>query len=256
MISLTYDGENFNGFQKQTGKENENIQTIAGILEEKLTVIFQKPMKSIASGRTDTGVHAREQVVTFPADADLVGKITLPSLKRMLNRALPKEIFIAKINPCLADFHPRYAAKVRLYRYSMVINNFNQFEPYQLKHCYSYPFPLKNLTLLERYFQQLEGEHDFTTFSSLKTTMTNKVRKIFKIDLISKPPLLNIEIYGNAFLRSMVRSIIGNVLFAYQKKMKPKILKEWLAEKNPLLAKNRVPAKGLTLKKVFYTQIF
>ena len=256
VIAFNYDGECFHGFQKQVTPENKKILTIQNTLEKKLTVIFKKPIKLIGSGRTDAGVHAREQVATFKADAKLVRQITLTSLKKMLNNALPETIFITKIHSCSNNFHPRYEAKVRLYRYSMVINGFSHLEPYQLKYSYLYPFPLKNLSYLEKYFKQLEGEHDFTTFSSLKTRVANKVRKIFKIDLISKPPSLIIEIYGNAFLRSMVRSIIGNVLFAYRKKLKPQILKKWLFEKNPMLAKNRVPAKGLTLKKVFYTQIF
>ncbi len=251
-FSLSYNGREFNGFQKQ--EKQGAAQTIQGILEAKIQKFFKTPIAVVGSGRTDAGVHADEQVVVFTVEDEFISKMPLTSLKRVMNNALPTGIYINWVKVVEENFHPRYQAKVRLYRYSMIVND-TRYLSAHLNHFYLYPYPIK-INHLKKYFACLEGEHDFTTFSAQKSSFRYKVRKVFKIDVIEKSPFLLIDIYGNAFLRSMIRSIVGNSLFACRKNLGVKTFKAWLLAKNPLLAKNRVPAKGLVLKKVFYTSIF
>ncbi len=264
VFFLSYRGSRYNGWQKQKLKQkskqksvssSKSIQTVQGIIEKTLVSFFAQEINIVASGRTDKGVHADEQVFSFNLKVAYKDHINLHSLKKRFNNFLPEDIKITRILKGEENFNPRYQAKVRCYRYSLL--NFNAYskQAQEIGQHYILPFEV-DLEKLHRYFVKLEGEHDFSTFCSKKPDLPNKVRKIFKIDIIPREPFVYIDIYGNAFLKSMVRSIIGNVLQAYQKGLPYETITEWLEKKDPNCAKKRVPPQGLTLRKVFYLPIF
>lgn len=257
VFTLSYDGKKFHGFQKQI-----NISTIQGEFEKNLEKLFQKKIITIGSGRTDSGVHADRQILTANLDTQIVNKIGLHKLAKVINALLPDEIRIVHLEKINPSFHPRFSAKIRYYRYQIFLLDSDQYSPYfkadELNYYHTLTYPIK-IEKLKNYFNKLEGSHDFTSFSSSEEShyqKRNYQRIIYKIDLILKERKLWIDIYANGFLRSMVRSIIGNILFLYSKGQPSNNIAKILKAKDRNLAKQRVPAKALFLKKVFYTNIF
>ena len=249
-LHIAYNGSQYYGFQKQT----QRSRTIQGVIEQDLSIVFQKSISIVGSGRTDTGVHANGQVIHFT-----LNKIpfAIQKLSIILNRLLPSDVHVYKSYFVPNDFHSRFSAFARMYRYQIIhsINDFSSLHYSQLPfvHCSEKPVELKKY---KRYLLPFVGENNFATFSSFRDVSKNKVRKIFHIDAYEKDKTIFIDIYANAFLRSMVRSIIGNSLDLYHKNKSPSLITEWLQSRDPNLAKKRVPAKGLCLYKVFYSKIF
>ena len=259
-LQLAYNGKRYHGFQRQT----QTTSTIQGIIESKLHLIFQRPTPIIASGRTDAGVHANGQVVNFCLE-----KLPFPvqKLSMILNRLLPDDIHIHKSYLVDLDFHSRFSAKVRMYRYQIIHSQKNAFDvaissfPQEQTIRYSdIPFICVlnqsiNIEEYQSYLQLFVGEKDFTTFCSVRDESNNKTRKIFKIDIYGYKQKIIIDIYANGFLRSMIRSIMGNSLDCYNKKT-PQYIQTLLEAKDPHLAKKRLPANGLCLYKVFYSKVW
>ena len=210
------------------------------------------------------GVHAQGQVINFVLK-EL--PFAIEKLPLILNRLLPEDIYIHKAYLVDQEFHSRFSAKVRMYRYRLVhsvhffspaVPNLNRqsiVEYDQLPFIY----PMRQSLDIKKYFPYLFvflGEHDFTTFCSIKDLANNKKRHIFKIDIYGYRKNVVIDIYANGFLRSMIRSLLGNSLDCYYQNQSPNYLLGLLKAKDPSLAKKRVPAKGLCLYKVFYTDLF
>ena len=249
LAAIAYDGTRYYGYQKQP-----NQITIQNVIEEILGKLFKESVNITASGRTDKGVHADEQIINFFVNKDLMEKITIKKLPRILNDLLPKDIKVKKTLIVSKDFHARFSARVRMYRYQINLSSIYSIGK-ELNYYYRFS-SFFNLQEFQRYLEIFEGYQDFSTFSSIHDKSLNKYRHLFKIDSYIKGSILVIDLYANAFLRSMVRSIIGNSLFLYQKKQSVNMVKEWLKACDPLIAKHRVSANALTLKKVFYSPIF
>ena len=249
-ICLAYDGTNYHGFQKQ-----KNVLTIQNILEKKLSDLYQETITITSSGRTDKGVHAEGQVIAFK-----IKKLSLIPIKKLpsiLNKKLPSDIQLLSAKEASPSFHPRYQARVRCYRYRFLKSSskLNRIPLELLRFAYDANYLISKKEFYS-YLQPFIGKHDFTSFSSKQDSAKNKIREIYHIDFIENIYSIDIDIYANAFLRNMVRSIIGNAFYFYKKKIKKEVIKSILLKKNPELAKLRIPAKGLCLKKVFYTPIF
>ncbi|BBM89909.1 tRNA pseudouridine synthase A [Spirochaetota bacterium] len=268
---ITYHGSAYNGFQKQP-----NTPTVQNTLEKVLSDLFLSPIKTTPAGRTDTAVHADNQYVIAPLPIKFCKKlhlITTPpltgyeKLRKILNNRLPATIYIRHLFEVTADFHPRYTAHVRLYTYSLLCPPYFNISAPALTHSYRYPYWLDKDILIQ-ILHAFEGTHDFTTFASARDSHPSKIRTLYKVDCIERGAELSIELYGSAFLREMVRSIIGNALALTRRLQKnpptsPHLKKEissrvkqLLAKKDPVAAKARVPGYALTLKHVFYTPIF
>jgi tRNA pseudouridine38-40 synthase len=256
IFTITYDGKKLNGFQKQP---EDNIPTVQDFFEKALLKVFSKKFITYGCGRTDSGVHADEQTIMVDISSKLVNKITINKLSLVLNNWLPSYIRILRANKTKNNFHVRYSALIRCYRYKIILMNADANIPYlrveELEHCYFHNGDI-DINVLQKYFNPLEGNHDFSSFASVKDGSVNKKRFIYKIDLIKKGRRLFIDIYANGFLRSMVRSIIGNVLFWYKKSLSPAYVKKILLTCDPLQAKHRITPNALFLRRVFYTNIF
>ena len=245
-LDLKYQGTHYHGYQKQI-----DVNTIQSCLEFSLKKVYRRDISTVASGRTDTGVHAEGQVVHYQIEGI---DIPLDKLPEVINCHLPNDIRVYNAQQKNLDFHARYSAKARQYRYRLWMGNerdvpLNEF---------AFVHPVSNIdrAKLNRYLSSLIGYHDFTSFCQINDPNFCKKREIFDIQFQEREKILNIDIFGNAFLHNMVRSIIGSALFALRKNKKEDYLKKILLAQNPLMAKARAPAKGLFLQRVFYTKIY
>jgi len=247
-LTLQYDGTDYAGWQKQI-----NSLAVQNVLEQALKELYGSPIHTIASGRTDKGVHAQEQIVSYHVEKNTIPTGKLPVI---LNGFLPEDIRIKESFEVSDNFHPRYGARVRVYRYTL-LNKKNMFPASLLHNRYVYyPGLALDIKKIKAYLFYLTGRYDFTSFCSIHDLSSTKHREIFRINVTPENDLIYLDFYGNGFLRGMVRSIIGNLLFAYKRKLPLSYLKDLLERKDPLIARSRAPAKGLVLKKVYYTMLF
>ena len=239
-LLIQYDGTAYHGWQRQ----NNDI-TIQEELETKLSTILRESITLIGSGRTDSGVHALGQVANFKTKSHLPSKQIISALNGFLN----KDIRIFKCEDVDIDFHSRFSAMKREYKY--IIYNGLVCPPFIMKYVYWLKKPL-NIEKLKCSLKILEGEHDFTSFCAKSDESKSKVRTIHKTEVIQNKEEITILISANSFLRKMIRMILG-VVIDINLKNKP------LDEVTKILSlKSRdhnyytVPASGLYLNQVWY----
>ncbi|NHM33407.1 tRNA pseudouridine(38-40) synthase TruA [Neobacillus terrae] len=238
---VSYDGTGFEGYQIQP-----NGRTVQGELERVLNKLHKGgPVKVSGSGRTDAGVHAKGQVIHFDS------ALSIPEEKwgMALNSLLPKDLTILKVEKADPEFHARFNAVGKEYRYQLLLSKSRS--PFLRNYAYHYPYPL-NLEAMEEGFNYLRGTHDFTSFCSAKTEVTDKIRTIREIDYFIKDNLLVLRFAGNGFLYNMVRILTGTLLEVGAGERKPEELAEILKGKDRRLAGKTAPPHGLYLWKVFY----
>ena len=203
---VAYDGTDYGGFQRQT-----NAPTVQAVLETALTQATQEAITVQAAGRTDAGVHAVGQVVAFNA----AWRHELSDLLRALNAVLPADVAVQAVAEASPDFHPRYDARSRCYRYTL----YNAPVRWPLARRYSLHLasPL-DVAMMQRAAQALVGEHDFATFGKPPQGKIT-VRRVLVAEWSGEPPWLKFDIEANAFLYRMVRSIVGTLLQVGQGRM-------------------------------------
>jgi tRNA pseudouridine38-40 synthase len=229
-ITLAYDGTDFHGWQVQPA-----LPTIQGTLEGIVSGIESAPVKVEGSGRTDAGVHAREQVAAF----SLSNPIPPDNLRRAINRLLPPSIRITEVAEVDPAFHPRFDATAKTYEYR--IFRAEVCDPFQFRYIHHHPYPL-NLDAMQTLALGLEGEHDFTRFAASDPSDAegrSKVRTIFHSTIEERGDLWVYRVRGSGFLKHMVRNIVGYLI-------------EGGKGNHPLSGGPTVPAKGLTLWSVEY----
>ena len=196
---VAYDGTDYGGFQRQA-----NAPTVQAALERALDQVAQAEIGILAAGRTDAGVHAAGQVVAF----DVGWRHGLDDLWRALNAVLPADVAVQSLQEAAPDFHPRYAARSRRYRYS--IYNAAVRWPQARRYSLHVISPL-DVGAMQEAAQALVGERDFATFGQ-PPQGENTVRRVIGAGWGGEPPWLTFDIEGNAFLYRMVRSIVGTLL--------------------------------------------
>ena len=241
-LLLTYDGSPFGGWQKQkSGKP-----TVQGLLEQALAHLFNQEIKTIGSGRTDTGVHAFGQVVHFEVPH-------LPdhlSLVRALNSLTPPEIVVKAAWEAPADFHALASAIKKNYRYLIL----NSELPSPFRHKYT-TWVRQTLVLekLQELTQPLLGEHDFKSFQTSGTEVSTTLRTIYDMQWRRLPgDIVEFSITGSGFLKQMVRNIVGTTLDLNRKGLNFKHMEEILNSRNRSQALGAAPAQGLYLYRVEY----
>jgi tRNA pseudouridine38-40 synthase len=239
-LIVSYDGTDFCGWQRQ-----ESERTVQAVIENALEKIHDHPVNLTGSGRTDSGVHATGQAANFFTDIDSIPSDRFTSA---LNSLLPKDVRV--LNACQTedDFHARFSAKARIYRY--------QFIPRPLlPHESRYNLQLRrfpNLELLNAYGRLLFGETDCSIFAGAGDPSVSKNRYIYKAYFYVEKDSLIFEICANAFLRNMVRSVAGTFLHYEESAAAPEKLKEIIASKERSLAGPTLPPQGLFLRQVEY----
>jgi tRNA pseudouridine38-40 synthase len=199
-LTLAYDGTRFVGWQRQA--EGESVQ---GIVESALARFEGGPVTLFGAGRTDAGVHALAQVaharVTF-AHAPAV-------LVRALNAQLPADIRVTAVEEAASDFHARFSARWKTYRYQFRTTDIGS--PFDRAYVWHLPERLDTGGMREA-ADLLIGTHDFAAFQSVGTPTPDTARTVRRSTLIQEGPLLVYEIEGNGFLRHMVRAIAGTLV--------------------------------------------
>jgi tRNA pseudouridine38-40 synthase len=242
-ITLEYDGTNYCGWQIQ--RRNRRKVSIQGTVEKTLRKILQEKIHLIASGRTDAGVHARAQVANFKTSS----VIPLDKLQYALNGLLPNDISITGIREARSDFHSRFDAKSKAYRYTIL--NRRQPSAFLRTAAYFYPYPL-DIKLMRDEAGVLLGRHDFRSFKASDEIERNSIRTIKKIRIAKDKDLISIDIEADGFLYNMARAIAGTLLEIGRGRFHKGSLKKILKSCNRGLAGPTLPAYGLCLLKVKY----
>lgn len=239
LIEVSYDGTNFYGFQRQ--KKQRSVQ---GILEEAITQLNSNiPVLVKGSGRTDAKVHALSQICTFETDKNL----DLKYFNYALNRLLPRDVHVKRVKRVVEDFHPRYHAIGKKYRYLI---NTSEYDVFQANYCLQWNRPL-NIELMQEAAKLLIGKHDFRTFSSAREEQdTNK--EIFSITITSKNDIMVIDYHGSGFLRYMVRKLTMILIDIGSNQKNIDDLKSLLLQKDIKAYSKIIGGEGLYLAKVYY----
>ena len=236
-LIISYDGTDFHGFQIQKEKK-----TVQGEFQKALE-IFTEKYELNYSGRTDSGVHAKGQVINIKTELVINDK-TINSL----NKILGSKISINSFKTINDSFHARFDAFERTYKY--FVSDINQQYPYLGSQSYIYPkkLDIKKLNYLSQLFV---GEHNFSAFSKHDVNK-NPNRKIYKSNWIKKRDFFEYTITGNSFLRNMVRNIVGvQIAYCENKVSSDEVSKNLINPKNARL-NHLAPPNGLVLWNVKY----
>lgn len=248
-IWVAYNGEPFSGFARQPGQ-----LTVQGSIEEALELLFRRPVETVCAGRTDSGVHARGQVVNFQVSENELRGRTSFKLQRSLNALTHDDISIKEMREMPAEFSARFSATMREYHYFICTD---VFAPLLMRNfCWHIPKQL-NVEAMRQSAGYLVGEHDFKSFCmavSAEGKSTN--RNVFSITVepeqIWGENLVVITVKGNAFLHSMVRTIVGTLVAVGLGRRKPEWVQEVLEARNRSAAGENAPAQGLVFWEVSY----
>jgi len=242
-LQIEYDGTAYAGWQVQNRHRGKTIQQV---IEKALCRILQERVRLIGSGRTDAGVHALAQVANFKTNSEIPGL----KLRQAFNALLPADISVSIVEDVQPDFHSRFSAKSKAYRYSIL----NRAYPSALSRgrVYFCPYTL-DLDLMRREAACLLGRHDFSAFCASGSDAKNKVRTVKRIFFKKGPGgLIDLEIEADGFLYNMVRNIVGTLIEIGRGKFKKGSMKKILHSKDRRLAGPTAPAEGLYLVKVKY----
>ena len=236
---VIYDGTGYGGFQRQ-----KNAPSIQEDLERTLEKLTGITCHVLAAGRTDAGVHAEGQVITF----DTEWRHTLAELHRGINALLPQQIAVSQLEIAEPKFHPRYDALRRWYRYTIYRGPVRN--PLTTRFSLYIPRTL-NLEAMRTAASMLVGRHDFVAFGS-PPVGDNTVREVYRAVWIQQDAWLYFDIEANAFLHRMVRMVVGTLLRVGYGILLPDEVGEILRTRDRRKAGPAVGAQGLCLKAVFY----
>lgn len=240
-LDIAYDGSRYRGWQKQGNTPN----TIQDKLETLLTRLLKQKVEISGSGRTDAGVHARQQVVSFRADTDLSEEEML----RALREYLPEDIGAISLERAPERFHARLSAVRKTYLYR--VWNSNVPCVFERKYVYVYPERLDTEAMC-RAAEKLLGRHDFAAFSTGKKGNKSSVRTLEKIDVVREGEELRIFYSGDGFLYNMVRILTGTLLEIGSGKRPPEDIDRILASGIRAESGFTAPSRGLCLWRVEY----
>ncbi len=241
-IVLEYDGTEYSGWQRQA-----NARTVQAAVEDALAAVAQTRITVVGAGRTDAGVHALGQVASFRTDRDLTPREWL----RALNVHLPSDIAALSVEPVTDQFHARYSARGKLYRYHLL--NRPERSPLLRNRAWMIFKPLDEPAMREA-AGYLVGRHDFSAFETMPTANENPLCEIRRFDLDREGDLLVFSIYADRFLKQMVRSMVGTIVEVGQGKRAPAGIKDVLDSRSRPTAGKTAPPQGLYLVRVDYEE--
>ncbi len=244
MAVVEYDGTDYSGFQIQPG----GVNTIQGQLEAIFSKILNAKIDLKYAGRTDAGVHASNQVISFSTAKNL----DIYRIKWSVNSMLPQDIVIKEIKKVDSSFDARRDAVLREYSY-FIVNK--EYQSVFLKEYSILVNKELNINLMKKAAKMFLGVKDFGSFCNPECMSNNTIRKIFRFTVEkTKYDLIVFKIAANSFLYNMVRIIIGTVLEVGRGQRKLVSIGEALKKRDRNLAGEIVPAKGLFLTEVEYVR--
>lgn len=239
-LILAYDGTNYVGWQTQP-----NGVSVQETVEKALSEVTKAPVVLHGSGRTDSGVHAAAQVAHFDTEA----RMAADKFAIAANMHLPPDIRVLWSEECSPDFHARFSAKKKQYRYTVRVGMhadvFSRLTALQLHH-------VPDLAAMQRAAMDAIGTHDFRAFMSTGTRMENTVRTIEQSEWTQNGPFLVYTVTGNGFLYNMVRILVGTMLEIGFGLRAEDSIRVALETQNRSDAGPTAPAHGLLLARVCY----
>ena len=239
-LDICYDGTRYRGWQRLSGTDN----TLQAKIETTLSRILGEEVTVSASGRTDAGTHARQQVLNCHCGSDMPCEEILAQLRRYL----PEDIGIYSCRNVSPRFHARLNAKTKTYRYRL----WNSTEPcvFERKYVHVDPTPL-DMEKMRRGAEQFMGEHDFSAFCAHKNQKKSSVRYIERFEITQKGNEIHFEVTGNGFLHHMVRIMVGTLIEVGAGTRTPQSIAELFGAQRAM-AGSLIPACGLCLMEVTY----
>lgn len=240
MITFSYDGTNFHGFERQP-----DYRTIQEEMENVLKYINNDQNTFIiASGRTDKGVHAINQV----CHVDINVNITEYKLKRAINSLLPEDIHVISTKFIEDDFHARYMVKEKIYEYKL---NMGEYNPCDRNYIYQFNREL-DINKIEKAIKYFIGVHDFKAFTPNKDKRENYVREIYDASIKVNDNIVTFTFRGNGFIKYQIRNMVGLLIeIGLHRKDESSVL-EILESKNRSNHFRTSHPEGLYLKEVIY----
>ena len=241
-VVVSYDGTDYFGFQYQP-----KVPTVEGELRKALSKVLKDYASLCGAGRTDAGVHALGQVINFRTDCG----IPVDRLCVALNRHLPPSVRATGADEVSSDFSARHSAVTRHYRYDIV--NAPVCDAITGRFAWHVKSPL-NTAVMRDAARNLIGVHDFTSFSSASEDEGCPVRRVEEIGITEAGNHILVNVYANAFLRSMVRKIVGTLFEAGIGKRTPDEVAAMLSARDRKCTDKVAPANGLCLWEVRYPE--
>jgi tRNA pseudouridine38-40 synthase len=238
FFEISYSGTRYHGWQNQ-----QNALGVQQVVEDGLSKIFREPISIVGSGRTDTGVHCAQQFF----HVDLNKAFEVPKLIQQMNSFLPPDIAIRSIQAVKPDAHARYDARERSYEYHLT----TQKNPLLVGRAYYCIKPL-DFAAMNEAAACLLGEHDFESFSKVKTDVNHFVCEVKVARWSKKGDVWIFAITANRFLRGMVRAIVGTLLDVGTGKITSAQFQAIIKSRNRQQAGMNVPPEGLYLHRVKY----
>jgi tRNA pseudouridine38-40 synthase len=243
-IVVEYDGTGLHGWQRQL-----NGPTVQQHLEEGLAKLLAHPVQVTGASRTDAGVHARGQVASFRTERT----IPLQGIRRGTNNLLPPQIAILEATEVADDFHARFSALGKHYRYTILARP--DRSPRWRDRAWHHSDPLAIEPMAEA-AALLVGEHDFSAFRAAGCSAKSPVRRIDSIAVTRpEPERIEVDVHGNAFLRNMVRIVVGTLCEVGTGVRPPGQVAEILALRDRTRGGITAPPQGLELVEVRYQAV-
>ena len=239
-LTIEYDGTNYHGWQIQP-----NAITIQAAIQDALAKITKTQTQIIGAGRTDTGVHAAGQVANFRTRS----QIPPISFQKALNATLPRDIVIINVEEVSPDFHARFSAVSRTYRYTIL----NRTYPSALLRNSTYFFP-KPIDVQggNAACRSLVGKWDFSSFQRSGSERLNPICEIYECQCWQEQDLVYFEVEADAFLRGMVRAMVGTILKLRDREDAVNQLRKILDARDRSAAEGSAPPHGLSLLRIKY----
>ncbi len=243
-MGVEYDGTEFNGWQRQS--HGRSVQTE---LEKAISAVADAPLEAVCAGRTDAGVHATGQVVHFDSPVERRPRSWLLGT----NSNLPKDVSVSWVATVAGDFHARFSAVRRSYRY-LILNRPVRSALHRHRACWEHR-PL-DASLMREAAALLIGEHDFSAFRAAGCQSRSPVREVTRIEIARQGEWIAMDVTANAFLQHMVRNMAGLLITIGSGEKEPGWAAEVLEGRDRTRSAFAAPAAGLTLIAVDYPPQF
>ena len=245
-LVIQYDGAGFRGWQNQ-----KDSTTVQGVLEEKIAELDPiRPVKAVAAGRTDSGVHASGQVVHF----DCAGPIPIHKWPSALNGRLPASIKVLEAVSVPSDWHACYSAKYRRYRYSIFNGSYPNLFLQNIS-WHKYRFKL-DIDLMEQALNDLLGLHDFAAFQKAGSNRSNSLTTVQDVSIFRHGDIVTVEIQASGFLYGMVRLLMGQLVAVGEKRLSLEKFRYIWRKGLRSEVKESAPPHGLCVVRVGYKENF
>jgi tRNA pseudouridine38-40 synthase len=240
LLKIEYDGTAYVGWQIQS-----NGIAVQKVVESALAQVLRQNVRIHSSGRTDAGVHARGMAAHFKTES----KLPLQAFREGVNRFLPMDVVIKEVNEMPGDFHARFSARGKWYRYTIYHSQVRS--PLAARTSWHLRGNL-DLDLMRQAADVLVGEHDFQAFQSSGCVAKTSIREIFQVAVVEESEFVHIDFKGTGFLKHMVRMLAGTLVEIGMGKRPVSDIAKLLRGEEGLMSGPTAPAHGLCLQEVWY----